>query len=334
MQLKALKILTTIAILLALGVSMLGSFTRLTDAGLGCPDWPRCYGRFILPKNGSDIEVIQRQYPSSVIESKKAWTEMAHRYAAGTLGFLIIVIFISSYLSHHLSINRKKVLPSILLGLVIFQALLGMWTVTFKLMPIVVIGHLLGGFFIFVCLCLYRLQLSEYQSENLYPWRKWIIAALVLLLLQIILGGMVSANYAGLACIGFPTCNGSWVPNIDFSKGLYIVEPSNNNYQGGVLSYEARVLVQYVHRIFALFVSTYLIMLIILIKNLVKDNFVNFLMTCLVILIILQLAFGIINVVYLLPIWSGVLHNGCAALLLSILTLLLWLSCKKDKNAL
>lgn len=332
MRLKVIKALTIVAIILALSVTMLGAYTRLTDSGLGCPDWPACYGKFILPKISNGMAEIKRQYPT--VEAEKAWTEMAHRYAAGTLGLLIFcIVFLSIYSKGKLIKNKKtSIFLSILVGLVIFQAALGMWTVTFKLMPIVVVSHLLGGIFIFVFLCLYLLQLSEFKSSDLRGWRKLILVAFILLLIQIILGGLVSANYAGLACVGFPTCNGSWIPNVDLSKGFYIIEPRDFNYEGGVLSYEARILVQYIHRVFALIVGCYIIMIGLVIGNFAQNRFVKFLLSSLVILVMLQILFGIINVLYLLPIWSAVLHNGCAALLLAVCSCLLWISQEREQN--
>ena len=210
MQLKSIKFAAVFAAFLALCVVMLGAYTRLTDAGLGCPDWPGCYGHMVLPSAQDALSKAQSLYPGTPIESLKAWTEMVHRYAAGTLALFIAFIGFSAIKNN---IQQKKMpwaLPVFLMLLVIFQAALGMWTVTLKLLPVVVMGHLLGGILIFASLSCFCWQLRPLQGNEASNWRFWIGLGALIVFVQIALGGWVSSNYAGIACIGFPRCNGLW----------------------------------------------------------------------------------------------------------------------------
>lgn len=315
---KLLRIAALSAVILALLVVMLGAYTRLTNAGLGCPDWPGCYGQLVLPSAQSELANAQREYPQSPIESGKAWTEMAHRYAAGTLALLVVFIAWRS-LKRRSSVNKRLpwVLPFALLMLIGFQATLGMWTVTLKLLPVVVMGHLLGGILIFSCLCYFCWQLSAIRGQNCSQWRGWISLGIVIVFCQIALGGWVSSNYAGLACIGFPQCNGQWIPALHFSQGFNLFSAIGANYQGGLLDNESRVTIQFIHRLGAYVTAVYvlvlagLIVLRVPLKNVRKAALVA------ILLIVTQFVLGIINVVYLLPLWASVLHNGVAALLLA-----------------
>jgi cytochrome c oxidase assembly protein subunit 15 len=296
---------------------MLGAYTRLTNAGLGCPDWPGCYGRLILPSTASELNDAQHHYPEIPIESQKAWTEMAHRYVAGTLGVLIFIIGGSV-----LFFSRgpaPKTVPLLLTLLVIFQAMLGMWTVTLKLLPAVVMAHLLGGIILFSGLCYFRLQLSDAITENRPETRFWITLGIVIVFCQLALGGWVSSNYAGVACIGFPQCNGHWLPELHFSKGFNIVLPVGANYQGGVMDNSVRVTIQWVHRLGALITAVYVLMLSLLLLLKVKLKGLRQAASLALILLIVQLLLGIFNVTYLLPLWVAVGHNGAAALLFATL---------------
>ena len=206
MQHRASYQLVTVAFVLAFFVILLGAYTRLTDAGLGCPDWPGCYGHFIV-----DNQTL------STNQSAKAWTEMLHRYAAGTLGTLIIILFGISLFQRKQN-NHPIIIPFFLVTLLIFQALLGMWTVTLKLHPLVVMAHLVGGLILLNLLWCLRLQLKNPRQKIYFPQlsRKinfFAALSLVILIFQITLGVWVSANYAGLSCIGFPWCNGEVLAN-------------------------------------------------------------------------------------------------------------------------
>jgi cytochrome c oxidase assembly protein subunit 15 len=314
---QSIRIATTVAIVLALMVVMLGAYTRLTNAGLGCPDWPGCYGHMILPSEQAKIQTAQTKYPQIPIESRKAWTEMIHRYAAGSLALLILFISINVLYKHYQGATLPWHLPLALLILVIFQAVLGMWTVTLKLLPAVVMSHLIGGMLIFACLSRFRLQISSLRGQGLSQWRPWLRIGVIILFLQIALGGWVSANYAGISCIGFPKCNGYWIPELHFVKGFNLFSTIGANYQGGLLDNEVRVSIQFTHRIGAMLTACYFLMLALLILVNSKSRYLKISALILALLIVLQFTLGIMNVVYLLPIQVAVAHNGVAALLLA-----------------
>ncbi|TAL65123.1 MAG: heme A synthase [Legionella sp.] len=328
-----LRRLTTAALFLAFFVVMLGAYTRLTDAGLGCPDWPGCYGRMVLPSAHVDLAKAQTQYPQIPIESAKAWTEMAHRYAAGTLGLLILLISGSVFVKRYRGQSLPWHLPFALLILLFFQAALGMWTVTLKLLPVVVMGHLLGGMLIVACLSRFRLQLSELKGIDLPQWRPWLRWGVVIVFLQIALGGWVSSNYAGISCIGFPTCNGQWWPQLHLDQGFNLFSPVGLNYQGGLLDSSVRITIQFIHRLGAVITATYLLILAGLIVF--KSSFILLRRAALLMafLVLVQLLLGVMNVIYLLPLKVAVAHNGVAALLLSTVFSMLHFTRGRDEYA-
>ncbi|WP_454782976.1 COX15/CtaA family protein [Legionella sp. WA2022007384] len=319
MQNKLLRYAVSLAVLLSLLVVMLGAYTRLTDAGLGCPDWPGCYGQMVLPSAKEKLQAAQTQYPQIPIESRKAWTEMVHRYAAGSLALLIF--FIGFY------VVRKRVqgnnlpwhLPAALIILVFFQAALGMWTVTLKLLPVVVMGHLLGGMLIVACLSRFRLQISAIKGQDLSQWRPWLRLGVLIVFLQIALGGWVSSNYAGISCIGFPMCNGVWLPELHFAQGFNLFSPVGANYQGGLLDHDVRVTIQFIHRLGAIITAAYILVLSLLILLRSSFSYLKTAALVLSLLVLVQFTLGILNVIYLLPISVAVAHNGVAALLLATL---------------
>lgn len=316
---KILRLIVTLALLLALFVVMLGAYTRLTNAGLGCPDWPGCYGHMVLPTLKSKLSDAQKSYPQIPIESIKAWTEMVHRYAAGTLALFIFIIGLMVFFLRRRGMALPWRLPLFLIVLVLFQAMLGMWTVTLKLLPVVVMGHLLGGMLIFASLGYFRMQLSTIKTTNLFGWRIWISLGVFIVFCQIALGGWVSSNYAGIACIGFPQCNGEWWPTLYFSKGFNLFAPVGANYQGGVLDSNIRITIQFIHRLGAYITVSYILILSILlflftrIKNIRRGALIA------IILVIMQFGLGIVNVIYFLPLQIAVAHNGVAALLLAMM---------------
>jgi cytochrome c oxidase assembly protein subunit 15 len=333
MRYKLLRYIATCAVFLSLFVVMLGAYTRLTDAGLGCPDWPGCYGQIVLPSAKAKLQAAQTQYPQIPIESRKAWTEMVHRYIAGTLALLIFFIGFYVIRKRLQGLNLPWHLPVFLLILVIFQALLGMWTVTLKLLPVVVMGHLLGGILIVACLSRFRLQISSLVGQDLPQWRPWLRLGVLIVFLQIALGGWVSSNYAGISCIGFPKCNGIWLPDLHFTQGFNLFSPVGENYQGGLLDHDVRVTIQFIHRIGAVITTAYILVLAWLI--ILKSHF-NYLRTAAVImitLVLVQFTLGILNVIYLLPITVAVAHNGVAALLLAIVFSTLHFTRKEQNDA-
>jgi cytochrome c oxidase assembly protein subunit 15 len=325
MQLTVVRYATAIAVTIALVVVMLGAYTRLTDAGLGCPDWPGCYGHMVLPSVQNELKSVQNQHPHSPIQIKKAWTEMAHRYAAGVLGLLILFIVVNVLWCRLQGKRLPWRLPLTLLFLVLLQAILGMWTVTLKLLPAVVMGHLLGGVLIFSCLSCFCLQLSSVTPLYLPRWRFWVGLAVVIVFGQIALGGWVSSNYAGMSCIGFPRCNGQWWPVLHFSQGFNLFTPVGVNYQGGVLDSEIRATIQYIHRLGAVFTVAYVLGLSVLLLFKINDKNLRYISLLAFLLVTIQFALGVINVIYLLPLWASVAHNGVAAMLMATVLMMLYL---------
>lgn len=308
------------ATMLALVVVILGAYTRLGDAGLGCPDWPGCYGHIAVPEHPEDVATANADFPHRPVEAPKAWKEMVHRYFAGTLGLFIFAIAVLSWR------NRKAdyqpvMLPTLLAALVILQALLGMWTVTLQLKPVVVMGHLLGGFTTLALLWWLFLRNSYPGGESGHSSTRFLPRALALLSLvviygQIALGGWTSANYAALACPDFPTCQSSWWPAMDFKEGFVLWRGTGINYEFGVLDSAARTAIHMTHRMGAvitlgwlLFVSVYFL----------RGSFrpgTRGVAAAMLVLLLVQVSLGIANVVAALPLPVAVAHNAVAALLL------------------
>ena len=308
------------ALILAFVVVVLGAYVRLSDAGLGCPDWPGCYGHLIgVPETDSEVAQANNQFERAV-EASKAWKEMVHRYFAGTLGLLIFVIAI--YLFRKDNQGERHIGAGIILASVLlFQAALGMWTVTLQLKPLIVMGHLLGGFILFNLLAWNWLRAS-----NLQPVMNVSIARLLyglsvivvtILACQIALGGWVSSNYAALACVDFPKCQQSWWPTMDFKNAFILWRGLGVDYEFGVLEHPARVAIHYVHRIGAV-VTTLAVLFYVtrLCKHsdsgqlLRKNAYIIFS------LLLIQVGLGISNIVFKLPLAVAVMHNGVALLLL------------------
>lgn len=319
-QKRILQSVLNIAIILALIVVSLGAYTRLTNAGLGCPDWPGCYGQLHLPAEGAKRDAAQALYPEQHIDATKAWTEMVHRYVAGSLVVLVVFSFVLVGLARRHGSDLSFKFPLFLVVWISFQAALGMWTVTWRLLPIVVMAHLLSGAILFCALVLFRVQVSQISFKRLPKWRPWIALGLVIVFLQMALGGWVSANYAGVACEGFPTCNGAWWPVHWSSLKLaldVLKSPIGMNYQGGVLQHEVRVVIQVIHRWGALITALYSLGLVSLLWMKVRDKFWCAMGGWLLLLLTVQILLGISNVLYYLPLPVAVLHNVVAVLLFS-----------------
>ena len=304
-----------ISLILALIVVILGAYTRLADAGLGCPDWPGCYGELLVP------DVISSEYDRP-LDVAKAWKEMVHRYAASILGFSILVIFL-------LAVFRKTEreqsikLPTALLLLVGFQGALGMWTVTEQVHPGIVTMHLFGGFS--TTTLLFWLFLNQRPQPKigqpvLKRHKLILIVVTALLIFQIFLGGWTSTNYAALSCGEyFPTCLGEmWPEDMDFKNAYYWGE-LGVDYEFGILENQTRTAIQMVHRVGALVVTAAIIALSFALKN-----YLAFQKNIVIVLALLgvQVALGIINVVMSLPMFAAVMHNAVALfLLLSLISL-------------
>ena len=312
MTTKFYQYLILFAVILALFVVGLGAYTRLTNAGLGCPDWPGCYGE-IVPS----AEHAQAAYPSESFDHKKAWTEMIHRYFAGTLVAFILAIVIYSW--RHRREHYPIKLPLFILVFVGFQAMLGMWTVTWKLQPTVVMAHLLGGFTTLSLLWLLWLRARIKPSLNGETTisrcgQRLGLIALIILILQLALGGWVSANYAGVACPSFPQCYGdNWFSNSHFSEALQLWLPIGPNYEFGALDNPARQAIHMLHRIGALVLATILGLWCI---TLCRYRSLRKLALLALLLLFIQINVGITNVVHHLPLHAAVTHNILGALLL------------------
>lgn len=314
-------------LVLAFVVITLGAYVRLSDAGLGCPDWPGCYGQVVVPGDATEVGHL---YPDRPLEQVKAWKEMIHRYAAGTLGLVILFLAVCGWKYRQLS-GLSPVIPTLLLLMVIFQALLGMWTVTLLLKPVIVMGHLLGGMTILSLLFwqyLAHTRTGVNVDVNKLRFYPWVVAGICLLVLQISLGGWTSSNYAALACPDFPQCHGSWWPAMNFDEGFVLWHRAGIDYEGGILPGDARMAIHVIHRIGALLVFLYLGILAI---RLIKSHIPELTRTgvIMVILLLLQISLGVSNVLLRLPLPVAVAHNGTAALLLLSLVALLFQTRRK-----
>jgi len=299
---------------LAFAVIVLGAYTRLADAGLGCPDWPGCYGHLTVPESAEAVtnKAYLDQRP---LEPHKGWKEMVHRYFAGALGLAILFISIWSWVRRRGDPDQPVWLPSFLLLLVIFQAALGMWTVTLLLKPVVVMGHLLGGFATFSLLVLLALRVRRRRPvTGSGQWRGAAAIGLLILVAQIALGGWTSSNYAALACLDFPTCQGSWVPEMDFDEAFVMWRGLGVNYEYGVLEHPARTAIHVTHRIGALVTLLYLGWLVLALLR--SGGGLRGTAVLVGGLLLLQLGLGIGNVLLHLPLGVATAHNGVAALLL------------------
>lgn len=323
-----------IAFLLAFIVVLLGAYTRLQDAGLGCPDWPGCYGKFILPQQSTALK--QAPYIGQVLNPAKAWPEMIHRYAAATLVILSFAAVVLIIYKHTLS-QQPVGIATTLLFLLFFQGLLGKWTVTLRLHPLIVMSHLLGGLALLSLLWILILRLNRCFLKQIstadQTLRPWAVFGLILIIIQISLGGWTSANYAAFVCPDFPLCQGQWWPSMDFYEGFHFRLNTTLNYEGGILSHTARTAIQMSHRIMAIITSIYLGLVVYKLFN-TENFFLRGLAIFLITLIGIQVSLGILNVIWVLPLPIALAHNAMAALLLlTIITLNISLYSKKIKKA-
>jgi cytochrome c oxidase assembly protein subunit 15 len=320
--------LAIIATSLALIAVLLGAYTRLKDAGLGCPDWPGCYGQWQVPHTSDQLQRATIAYPKQQVEQSKAWPEMLHRYVAGTLATLTIVLAIAVYRRRSFS-SRRLLSLALLIGLIVFQALLGMWTVTLLLYPPIVMGHLLAGMTLTAVLWWLTIRLNGYFSQVADPHlvrpihhitlRRLRIAAgitLTILAIQIALGGWTSANYAGPSCPDFPACQGKWLPPMDLAKGFNWAMPIGNNFQGGLLDNAGRIAIHMMHRFGALITSIMVGGLALWLIVVAKNKTLRVLGVSIALLLLCQITVGISFVLLRFPLGLGVVHNGMAMLLL------------------
>lgn len=303
-------------------VIVVGAYVRLEDAGLGCPDWPGCYGQMLgVPDEVHEVARAEQAFPGKPVDRGRAWKEMFHRYLAGTLGMLIFAIAVIAWRGRE-ETGSTPWLASALLVLVALQATLGMWTVTMLLQPVIVTLHLLGGMATFALLL--WLALREFKPQPApaaaaCSLRPWAAAGLALLVVQVALGGWVSTNYAALACADFPTCHGEWLPKMDFANAFHVLRDLGVTAAGAPLSREALTAIHWSHRLGALVTLFYIGLLALWALRAPQLRTMG---AALLALLLVQAGLGIANVLLRLPLVLAAAHNAGAALLLAVLVML------------
>jgi heme a synthase len=316
-------------VLLCLVVVVLGAYVRLTAAGLGCPDWPGCYGHF-TPIGAHESATREAAFPNSPLDIGKAWREMMHRYAASTLGLIIVIITALAIATRR---DRVVSVPfaSLLLATVVFQGILGMLTVTWQLKPLIVTLHLVFGLTTLGLLWWLWLSLRAQRrggrgnavlsvtfggtARALHTARRLVIVAFIALAVQIALGGWTSSNYAAVACPDFPKCQNQWWPETDYEDAFVLWRGLGINYEGGVLNHPARVAIHFTHRLGAMVATLALIIAVISVLRRRSLADARFAASAVLLALALQLAIGISMVVKGFPLGLAAAHNAGAALL-------------------
>ena len=328
--------LLILATLLALGVISLGAYVRLSDAGLGCPDWPGCYGHLIgVPDTPHEQSAAMQAFPDSPVETHKAWKEMAHRYLAGALGLVIVALAGVAWKNRQSS--QQSPWPTTALVVIVgLQALLGMWTVTLQLKPVIVSAHLFGGMTTLALLAWMLLsrkpEMGGYGAIGPPLFKLRFLAALSLLavILQIALGGWVSSNYAALACNDFPTCLGAWKPEMNFDAAFSLHRELGRTVSGDFLPGTALIAIHWSHRVGALIVALLAGSLAFALLRRSPSRRWGVLLGM---ALLAQIILGIANVVLFLPLPIAVAHNTGAAILLTVtlgINLELWRQSKRS----
>ncbi len=316
---KKLIIMTTVFAFLLV---MLGAFVRLSDAGLGCPDWPGCYGRVVAPHSSQALQAALSAFPKNDINASKAWIEMTHRYIAGILGVMILLIAVLSWLQRK-KLKQAPTLPTALVALIILQAALGMWTVTLLLKPAIVTLHLLGGMATLGLLTWLAMRQIRFTSEHIIDGEQTLKLlggiGLAVVCAQIALGGWVSTNYAALACPDFPTCHTMWLPTMEFHHAFQFSRELGMTVEGGLLSNDSLTAIHWIHRVGAAITFVILVALSICAS---RSSRLRPLAGALLLVVATQLSLGIANVLASLPLAVAVAHNGVAALLLILMVML------------
>jgi cytochrome c oxidase assembly protein subunit 15 len=292
-----MKPLALVCVVLTFVVVVVGAYVRLSDAGLGCPDWPLCYGRAI----------------PDATEDARAWKEMGHRYLAGTLGLLIFVLVFAAW-----RIRQSPWLATAIGALVVLQATLGKWTVTMLLKPAIVVAHLLGGMALLALLTWFLLgRFVHTPAPESRALRSGAATALLILSIQILLGGWVSANYAGLACPDLPLCLGQAVPPMDFANAFHVLRELGRTDAGELLPQAALTAIHWSHRVFAIAVVA-----VVGLVALKSFTFLKSLAMVIAFLLVLQFVLGVANVAFSLPLGLAAAHNaGAAALVVALVVL-------------
>ena len=312
------------ATVFTVGVIVLGAFTRLVDAGLGCPDWPVCYGHILWPMSDAEVAAANAAFPDTPVEHDKTWPEQVHRLLASSLGLFCIALLVNAWRQRRTFGDQLAPfkLPIFLLIMILLQGAFGRWTVTLNLWPQVVTTHLLGGFATLSLLWLLTLRLNNYhwvvspeQSQVVQRLRPVFVVVLLLVIAQITLGGWTSSNYAALACPDLPMCQGQWLPNMDFARGFDIGQSIGPNYLGGIMDSAARTAIHFSHRVGAIIVTVAVVYLVLKLRATALANARQWSNSLLAVLI-LQLSLGLSNVIWSIPLVVAVAHNAVGAILL------------------
>ncbi len=316
-----------LAAMLCAVVVVVGAWVRLTNAGLGCPDWPGCYGHVHPSQLIGRVAEINAFHPGRPFDYQKALNEMVHRYIVGALGLLVLALAGLSVWNRR-DPSQPRVLPWVVLALLVLQALLGMWTVTLLLKPLIVTLHLLGGLTTLALLWWLALPPERRELKAAErPVRRLAIAALFVLIAQISLGGWTSTNYAAAACADFPACHGHWWPNMDFKNGFVLWRGLGIDYEGGVLDAPARVAIHYSHRLGAYLTALVLLLPVIGTWRRGRTLATRGAATAVFIALALQITIGMNLIWRGWPLWLGTSHNaGAALLVLAMVALLRYLS--------
>ncbi|WP_137894602.1 COX15/CtaA family protein [Ramlibacter sp. 2FC] len=327
---RRLQALTVLTLFLTFDLVLFGAFTRLTDSGLGCPDWPGCYGNASPVGAQAEIAAAQSAMPTGPVTHGKAWVEMIHRYLATGVGVLILTLTVASWLARRRGAGQALAVhplwPTLTLAWVCLQGAFGALTVTMKLFPAIVTLHLLGGIVLLVLLCVQAVRFQQASgARSPQPLPRGLRAALwlafVLVLVQITLGGWVSTNYAVLACESFPTCQGSWWPAMDFRQGFEIWRELGRSQDGGHIGFSALTAIHYTHRL-----AAYLVLAVLagLAWRLQRAGRLLAQARWIAGLALWQFVTGLSNVVLDWPLVAAVSHTGGAAALAVALT---WALC-------
>ena len=323
MRITTFRRLCLFGTVLALCVIVLGAYVRLSHAGLGCPDWPGCYGHLTVGQALENAAAVNDAYPERPLHEAKALKEMVHRYLAATLGLVILVLAWLAYRNRR-DAQQPVQMPMVLVALVIFQGLLGMWTVTLLLKPLIVSAHLLGGLTTMTLLWWMALRTTRTtRPPGERTLRKWAAIGLVVLVLQILLGGWVSSNYAAVACPDFPTCQASYWPQMDFRDAFVLWRGLGIDYEGGVLEHPARVAIHFTHRLGAIVAALVLGFVAWRAVRTGQSRGVRMAGGALAVTLVAQLLLGPIMVLKTFPLPLATAHNAVAALLVLAMVALL-----------
>ena len=333
-RLRWFRRVATLAAVLCAVVVVVGAWVRLTNAGLGCPDWPGCYGQVHPAQVVDQAAATAAAYPDRPFDYQKALNEMVHRYIVGALGTVILGLAVLSFWNRS-DPAQPRVLPWLVVGLVILQALLGMWTVTLLLKPLIVTLHLLGGLSTLALLWWLALPPERRELKAAErPVRRLAIAAMSVLVLQVSLGGWTSTNYAAAACADFPACHGRWWPDMDFANAFVLWRGLGIDYEGGVLDAPARVAIHYTHRLGAYLTALVLLLLVTGAWRRGQTAVTRGAATAVLLALAIQFTIGMNLIWQGWPLSLGTLHNaGAAGLVLAMVTLLRYLSPRPESGS-